>query len=280
MNHNKIQFNPQTFKTMKHARILFMTAIVSSCLAVGCSKATYYQVYQSNPVDPSQIETKDGKLCHDAGNCIVRYNFFDENGDAGFWFTNNSDSIVYVNLAETFFIVNGSANDYYQGRGWTTTKSSTITISKQEKKNKKKSSSESSEGTSTSEMKASQVTERAMVMIPPHSTKYFSEFRISTREMELCGVKDTPKKGKPLGLSFTVENSPLTFGNFVTYTVGSKGKKKHISDNFYVSEIINVNGAAMYETVRTTDACGKENGERVERLRYSTPDRFYIIYKR
>ncbi|MBP5189959.1 MAG: hypothetical protein J6031_03470 [Bacteroidales bacterium] len=264
---------------MKNTRILLLTAIIAGSL-VGCSKTTYYQVYQSNPVSTSQCEMKDGKLYHDAGNCVVRYNFFDENGDAGFWFTNNSDSVVYVNLAETFFILNGNANDYYQARGWTTTKSSTITISKQERKNKKKATSESTEGTSTSEMKASQVSERDVVMIPPHSTKYFSEFRITTREMELCGIRDTPKKGKPVGLSFTEENSLLTFGNFVTYTVGSKGKKKHIADNFFVSEIINVNGGAMFETVRAINACGKETGERVERIRYSTPDRFYVIYKR
>lgn len=265
---------------MKHSRYYLIVAILVCSLAAGCSKTTYYQVYQSNPISNSQCEMKDGKLCHDAGNCIVRYNFFDENGDAGFWFTNNSDSIVYVNLAETFFILNGNANDYYQARGWTTTKSSTITVSKQERKNKKKTSSEVAEGTSTSEMKASQVTERSMVLIPPHSTKYISEFRIASREMELCGVKDTPKKGKPLGLSFTEDNTPMTYGNYITYTIGTTGKKKHIADNFYISEIINVNGAAMYESVRVLDACGKESGERVERIRYSTPDRFYIVYKR
>lgn len=263
---------------MKHNRILLVTAAIC-CLVVGCSKTTYYQVYQTNPGKSSQCELKNGKLCHDAGNCIVRYNFFDENGDAGFWFTNNTDSVVYVNLAETFFILNGNANDYYQARGWTTTKSSTITISKKEK-GKKKTKTENTEGTSTSEMKASQVTERATVMIPPHSTKYFSEYRIVTREMELCGIKDTPKKSKPLGLSFTEDNTPMTFGNYVTYTIGTKGKKNHIADNFFVSEIINVNGAAMLETVRAIDACGKETGGRVERLRYSTPDRFYVIYKR
>ena len=36
----------------------------------------------------------------------------------------------------------------------------------------------------------------------------------------------------------------------------------------------------MYETVRLKDACGKETGEKAERIRYSTPDRFYITYKR
>ena len=85
-----------------------------------------------------KVVTKDGKLVHESGDFTVRYNFFAENGDAGFWFINNSDSVVFLNLAESFFILNGHANDYYQARGWTTTKSSTITISKQERKNKKK----------------------------------------------------------------------------------------------------------------------------------------------
>ncbi len=265
---------------MKRTSTLIIMAALAGCLAVGCSKTTYFQVYQTQPVNANQCETKDGKIVHETKNCAVQYNFFAEFGEAGFWFTNNTDSVIFVNLAESFFILNGNANDYYQARGWTTTKSSTITISKQERKDKKKKSSESTEGSSTSEMKASQVSERAVIAVPPHSTKYVSEYRIATREMELCGVKDTPKKGKPLGLSFTVDNSPLFFGNYITYTVGTSGKKQHIDDRFFASEIINVNGAAMYEVVREKDACGKETGEKVEQVRYSTPDRFYITYKR
>ena len=265
---------------MKRTSTIIALAALAGCLAVGCSKSTYFQVYQTQPVNAEKCVAKDGRLVHESGDFTVRYNFFAENGDAGFWFINNSDSVVFLNLAESFFILNGHANDYYQARGWTTTKSSTITISKQERKNKKKSSSENTEGSSTSEMKASQVTERAIVAIPPHSTKYISEYHIVSKELEMCGVKDTPKRGKPLGLSFTVENSPLFFGNYITYTVGSKGKKQHIDDRFFASEIINVNGAAMYETVRLKDACGKETGEKTEKIRYSTPDRFYITYKR
>ena len=167
-------------------------AALAGCLAVGCSKSTYFQVYQTQPVNTEKCVAKDGKLVHESGDFTVRYNFFAENGDAGFWFINNSDSVVFLNLAESFFILNGHANDYYQARGWTTTKSSTITISKQERKNKKKSSSENTEGSSTSEMKASQVTERAIVAIPPHSTKYISEYHIVSKELEMCGVKLSP----------------------------------------------------------------------------------------
>ena len=116
-------------------------------------------------------------------------------------------------------------------------------------------------------------------MVPPHATKHVTEFQINTAKLDLCGMKDTPGKGKPSGLSFTVENSPITFGNYITYTVGN-GKKKHVDDRFFVSEVINVNGKAMTEKVRVKDKCGKPSGDKVQVLRYSTPDRFYVIYKK
>lgn len=254
------------------------TLALLGLLAAGCSKTTYYQVYQTKPVD-QQCEVKNGRICHDANNVTVQYNFFAEEGEAGFWLTNNSDSVIYVNLAETFFVINGSANDYYQARQWTTTKSSTIAISKQERKDKKKKSSENTESSSQTSTKASTFGERCMIMIPPHATKFFTEYHINSTMMELCGVKNTPKKSKPEGLSYTEENSPMMFSNYITYTIGCNGKRQHVEDKFYVSEIINVHGDAMFEAVREKDACGKDNGAKAVKMRYATPDRFYVVYK-
>lgn len=266
---------------MRTTRTILFVSAIALMLTTGCSKKTYYQVYQTKPASGSTTEIKDGKYQHDEAQCIIRYNFFAEEGDAGFWFTNLTDSIVYVDLAETFFILNGNSNDYYQAREWTSTKSSTISITKKESKNKKKGSYDSSEGTSQTSTNASTFGERRIIMIPPHATKYFSEFHINTNDMmELCNVKDTPKRSKPEGNSFTEETTPFTFGNYITYQVGMKGAKKHVSDNFYISEIINVNGEAMFEMVRVKDACGRDKGERVRAFRFATPDRFYIIYKR
>lgn len=265
---------------MKRLTILVVIAAMAVAVAA-CSKKTYYQVYQTKPTAGSTVELADGKMVHEGTNCIVRYNFFAQDGDAGFWFTNLTDSVIYVDLAETFFVINGNANEYYQAREWTTTKSSTISVSKQERKSKgKKKSYDNVEGSSQTSTKASTFGERRIIAIPPHATKYFSEFQINSTDMEMCGVKDTPKRSKPEGNSFTEENTPFTFGNFITYTVGCKGKKVHVNDNFYVSEVINVNGEAMFESVRQKDACGREKGDRVQKMRYSTPDRFYVIYKR
>ena len=263
---------------MKTRTQIFSMALAGLIL-VGCSKTTYYQVFQTKAVDP-KCEVKDGRINHEAKNVTVQYNFFAEEGEAGFWLTNNTDSVIYVDLSETFFVINGNANDYYQARQWTTTKSSTIAISKQERKNKKQKTSESMESSSQTSTKASTFGERCMIMVPPHATKYFSEYHINSNTFQLCGVRETPKKSKPEGVSFTEENTPLVFSNFITYTVGCKGKKQHVDDQFYISEIINVHGDAMFETVREKDACGKETGEKAQKIRYSTPDRFYLIYKK
>ena len=259
----------------KNSTLLFL-AVMAVCLVTGCSKNTYYQVYQTNPVVSDQIQQDNGLLVYANDGCEVKYNFFANSGNAAFWFTNNTDSVVYISLSESFFILNGNASDYYQAREWTNTSSQTTNISSQSSKK----SGTSMSGTSSTSTKTITFHERGMIVIPPHSTKFITEYQINSLFVEMCGVKETPKKNKPAGLSFTAENSPIQFGNYITYTVGVKGIQKHIDNRFYVSEIINVNSKAMFEDYRDQDACGKFQGEKKQRLRYNTPDRFYITYKK
>jgi hypothetical protein len=262
---------------MKKFSTIFLIVAVAGCLLSSCSKKVYYQVYQTLPVNADNCQMKHGYLTHEDANCIVRHSFFAQEGDAGFWVTNKTDSIIYVDLAECFFTLNGTAYDYYQSREWTQTKSQTVSSSKREKGKKSTDISSSASSTST---KATSSVERRVVVVPPHATKYVSEYHIVTSMMELCGVTDTPRRGKSAGTSFTAETSPVTFGNYITYKVGMHGKKVHVDDQFYVSQIINVNGGSMFEMVREKDACGKEKGEKVEKMLYSTADRFYVSYKR
>lgn len=262
---------------MKKISIFLMAVAVTGVFMTSCSKKVYYQVFQTLPSKTDECQMKDGYLTHEDAYCIVRYNFFAQEGDAGFWVSNKTDSIIYVDLAECFFTMNGNAHDYYQAREWTQTKSQTVSNSKKEKGNKSTDISSSASSTST---KATSSVERRMVMVPPHATKYVSEYHIVSGMIELCGVKDTPRRGKSAGASFTKETSPIVFSNYVTYKVGMHGNKQHVDDVFYVSQIINVNEGSMFEFVREKDACGKEKGEKVEKMLYSTADRFYVTYKR
>ncbi len=264
---------------MKKVSIILFSVLA---LALGsCSKSVYYQVYQTQSTNADKCQLSDGYMMHEDSYVTVKYNFFAEEGNAGFWLTNNTDSVVFINLAESFFIMNGMANDYFKAREWTSTKSQTISTSKKEGKNKNnKKSNEVSTGSSSTSTSATAYIERGMVMVPPHATRYVSEYIINGTMMDLCNVTDTPKKGKSAGLSYTEENSPIKFGNYITYTVGVKGRKMAVSDNFFVSQIINVNSGSMFEMVREKNACGKESGSKVEKMLYTTADRFYVTYKR
>ena len=157
---------------MKTKSIFLAFATLLALLATSCSKKTYYQVYQTKAVDTAVCSQVGNYLVHEESDCVVRYNFYAEEGDAGFWLTNKTDSIIYVDLGETFFVLNGNASDYFQARQWTTTRSSTVSSSKRETKGRgNRASSESASQTST---KASTFSERRVIAVPPQSTRYFS----------------------------------------------------------------------------------------------------------
>ena len=138
-------------------------------------------------------------------------------------------------------------------------------------------------GSSATRSQTTSRVEKAVVMIPPHASKLVSEFNIREEMIPLCGVKETPMGSKSSGQAFTAENSPVTFGNYITYHVGDNPKNFTISNNFYVSEITNVGTKGMIVEVREKDVCGKEiSGKKnvVKTLNYNTPDRFYVTYRR
>ena len=121
---------------MKRTTTIIMIAAVVSCLMSGCKLKTYYQVYQTTPNNAETCQQREGVIVHEGNDYTITYNFFAEEGHGGFWFTNNTDSVIFINLAESFFIQNGTANDYFQARRWTTTNSQTLQSSTQSGKRK------------------------------------------------------------------------------------------------------------------------------------------------
>lgn len=273
-------------------KVLFLLG--ATMLLASCSMKTYYQVYQTKPVDETGFTTTATSVAYSDNNVEVRYDFFDENGNAGFVLQNNTDQVLYLNLEESFFVLNGEANDYFQNRNWgeTTSRSTTHSFQRHEgdktRKSKKKveyqrDGSTTVEGTSASESKALNRQERMVVVIPPHAFKRVSEYTINQQMLSFCGVKETPSGSKTAGQTFTAENSPIVFSNFITYTLGESNVKQHVNNIFYVSEIINAGEKAMIFEVHQKDACGKEMGgkENMKKaFQHSTPDRFYVTYTR
>ena len=84
-------------------------------LITSCSLKTYYQVVE---VKSTNVQKESNNYVYNDGVCKITYNFWSEGGNAGFSIDNLSDDVIYLDLTNSFFIVNGSAYDYYKARNF------------------------------------------------------------------------------------------------------------------------------------------------------------------
>lgn len=98
---------------MKVKDIIIGTTIV--LLLNSCAQQTYRYIQAVHLTPTSQsnsIDTKDGGFIFENHDCIVSYDMWAETGNSGFTILNKTDSILYIDLARSFFIANGMAKDY------------------------------------------------------------------------------------------------------------------------------------------------------------------------
>src|SRR5690554_1335679 len=87
-----------------------------SMLFTSCATMSFYQLYDVKAI--GNTENEDFILFEDA-NCRVTYYLWSRGGNAGFTIYNKSDSYVTLDLAKSFFVVNGEAYDYFLNRTYT-----------------------------------------------------------------------------------------------------------------------------------------------------------------
>lgn len=294
----KVKIN--SFKAIKY--VLFAITIISlqSC------NSTYYQVYQVNSIDTKK--NIEGNFFHKSDDCYIIYSMWCNGGNSGFQFYNNTDSTIYINLKETFFICNDRAYDYYLNREATHVKgnsaSSSLGVSSQfsvgvdislygyifhkadyfpAKVGASGSISEGkSENKSYSEHSSNGVTirERDIVAIPPRSYKIISEYAIFNDIIRTCDQKELFPR-KKISRSFLQNNTPIKFGNYITYSFDSECKEnKVIENNFWISEISNYNEKeALIKSY--DDNCGKRMNDYNYKFKSNVSglDKFYNKYR-
>ena len=114
MSNNDIQ---QQCTLMKKFFMKTTLVAVLGLSMVSC-KSTFYQVYD---VDyDSNMKMQDNSLVYENEECKVLYNLWSEGGFVKFAIINKTDKDIFVNLTQTFFTLNGLANEYYQGRTYST----------------------------------------------------------------------------------------------------------------------------------------------------------------
>ena len=266
---------------------LFILAAVIFAVLSFQSCGTYYEYIQLLSTKPVQenapITQTNGGVLYEDEDCAIFYRFWDERGNPGFEFYNKTDKIIYIDLSKTFFIKNGTAYDYFQQQTITNTQSSSASTSEYFKLSATHSYSpsisqyysgnfgytptasslttnvttttiNSTSQTSTSAFYSSiSTTNNPILLIPPKSSKFICNFYITESEIVDCNLKYYPEQSSKI--EYTIENSPIIFGNYITFKVGENSQYRNIKNEFYVSEISNYAKQEVSNYVKREKIC-------------------------
>ena len=257
-------------------------------LLSSCASNSFYQLYKAKP--SGEIKTVDNFLYYEDENCRVSYNFWSEGGDVGFNFYNKTDDHIYLNLEESFFILNGVAFDYFQNRVFTNTrnsgssKSGSVSVGKSvtgfnfwdllQTNNVQAGSSAS---TMTSSGYAVSYTEEKVIIIPAKSSKVIAEYSINEILFRDCDLFKYPSKKQINTLGFSKNDSPIVFSNRITYRLEGEINHAKFENEFYIAEITNI-PESEFLVSKSEEFCGQKSQQTKKFFKETSPDKFYIKY--
>ncbi len=270
-------------------RILFLTVLISVSLT-SCVSTSFFQVYKATPSD--QLVMKDNSIVYEDDNCKVTYNLWSNGGDSGFQFFNKTDKTIYLNLEESFFIINGLSYNYYRNRIFTNSKSAAATTSNYittstsvtglnflDLAQTDKISETNAADLITASGYSVAYTEEKNVCIPSKTFKIISEYTINESLFRDCDLFKFPTRKQITTKSFTKEQSPLVFSNRIAYSVGKNDNLIKFENEFYVTEISNYPENEFIEW-KYEKYCGQESTYMKEFFKNVSADKFYIKYSR
>lgn len=191
-------------------RLFFIWAAVIAMSSCGVTKKyTFYQVYQATPMDDSHITTSNNGMLYEDENCIISYAFWAKNGNAGFTIYNKTDRVLCIDMNKSFFIRNGEAFNYYPQQGF------------------------EEEG----------IDFRQIVAIPPKTYRSLKSQAIWQLLFVDCELDRFPTTSD--SLTFSAEDSPIRFSNYLTYNLGESTPVTVIENAFYVSRVTNYPSPAV-----------------------------------
>ena len=270
-------------KNKKTILVGLFALIMNSCVT-----HSYYQVYKTTASE--KINLKDNSLVYEDLNCIISYNFWQNEGNIGFRFFNKTGKNIYLNLEESFFVFNGISNNYYKNRIFTNSHSSGVVLLKGAKAAKSvtgynfldlvqtnlMSVSASVSNTSTSGTSVA-YNEEKIVCIPPQTAKIISEYTINKSIYRDCELLRYPTKKEIKSKNFTKSNSPIIFSNIISYKLDQSELQNKVQNEFYVSEITNLPVSEMFSS-KYEENCGKKSRFKSSYFTEQSPNKFYIKY--
>jgi len=247
-------------KSIVYLLVAFIAFLISSCSSV------FYQLYKTE--SNSNLILKDGNLVYEDENCKIFYNLWSDKGNPGFRFYNKTDDDIYINMPESYFILNGLAYNYYKERVYTHSGGGSVQVV----------SYYFGLGVSSTNNVSISKKEEDIICIPAMTSKIITEYDIVESPIKFCDYKEYPSSTSKINsLYFTKENTPLKFSNRITYWVGKMGGSVKIINEFIVTELTNYH-SSKFVTKQTKDECGEKLLPYKEVFKYPSPDKFFIMY--
>ena len=260
-------------------------------ILASCASTSYFQVYKATPLNKTAV--KGNELVYEDDNCKINYNLWDNGGNVGFEFYNKTDKNIYINLEESFFILNNVAYNYFRNRVFTSSSSAGASATNSASASKSvtgvnlfdliqtnRIAATNSIGLMTSSGFSVSFNEERFVCIPSKTSKIIAEYKINKSIFRDCGLYKYPSRRQIKTLKLTKTESPIVFSNRLTYSLGDKdGSYNRVENEFYVSEITNYPENAMYVS-KYDEFCGKKNIIPSKYYKDVSADKFYIKYSK
>ncbi len=242
-------------------RKMLLPLFCACLLQAACSPALFQQIATLS--SDSVTLNDDGSFSYEDAMITIEYDFWSESGKFVFTITNNTDDDIKLNLADSYFVNNGYAFDYYQARTYVTT-------------SRKFSSTKLTSSTAAASESSNSVEyqEKPVVCIPAHATKVFEEFAVSSSVFRECGFVRDPSKKETSVREYSQYNSPLIIENRLSFQIGEITVP--VTNVFYVSKYQNIACVNTIEYLRSETCNGSRRDVKVHKL--SARNKFYITY--
>lgn len=271
---------------MTNKNLLFI--VIVAFAFTSCKSSFYYQVYKTE-ASQGMID-KGNKIAYEDENCIVSYNLWEDGGNMGFIFTNKTNKDIFLNLEQSYFILNDISYNYYQDRVFTSAVSSGVSKSNSATSSRSmvglnylnlfqanKASVSNNVGIVSSSGSSISYNEQKIVCIPSNTSKIINEYNIATSLIRDCNLLRYPSRNKIRTIHFSKNESPLVFSNRITYALEDSSKFIKFENEFYVTEITNYPEKELIEK-KYDEFCGEKNVEKVGYFKNTSPYKFFIKY--
>lgn len=262
---------------------LLCYATMLLALFTSCATKYYYQVYEVTSQDVSQ---KENVLSYENADCRITYNLWSEGGNLSFLIHNKTDKNLYVVMPQSFFILNGVANDYYSESSYSHSVTNSAALSSSRQLSISgfltdgyywyPSRLSRYLGTSTGIIKTK---EAAFVCVPPKSAKFIKGFNLYDHVVKDCNNSNEnyPKNTSSV-VRYSQADTPLSFRNRIAYTFNEQSSEiNYIEHQFRLSSLQNYSEKAAISKQEIEECETKARKVQRSFTMYS-PSKFYNRY--